>query len=204
MDKTKQFLITRFPGDYAVCGSPTMLWDWDKTIEGLMVSSFFRPWIEQKIAEHLASGKTIDNVSPQGKVISRYKLATEQDIIDLAASGMLEVARGNVSAKSARTKMAKQTTYHFSTKTPALEALKLPKQAKQILGFVWEYEKLSLSEQELGALLEAKKASGLITSVQPMLRVFGFYKKPFFENGCLKETAEEVEVADEGPEDPQR
>lgn len=192
--------IERFPDEHTVIGPPVMLRDIDWTVDALMASSFMKEWFRNRIIEHLEGGGTFECLSSTTqKPTSVYRLAKDEDIRELAASGQLEVAKGNQTAKSARQKAGNQLMFTIVPSSKKLDAKLegLTKQARQIIELLRAVGQSEMNEKEVEVSLDGK-----IKTKQPVMRVFGFYKKTFVEQGFITTSGgEQPEIDDEEEDD---
>lgn len=186
--RTEQVAVKRGSSNFTRVGPALIILPIEEAASKLARSAFMLPWIEQQIVEHLAGGGELRNVgdptaegwrgSPDG-VISRYSLATQQEIEGFVSSGGYTEAVGRkLSAKTAE----KSFTFDFKKNRTGL-----PKQAVVILSTLEKAangsSKLSVAAIEL-AVNDASVVEALNTK-QPPTRIWGFYRSRFKEEGFI-------------------
>lgn len=89
-------VIVRFFADSQarVCGRPIRLLDMEAAAEALALSAFMRPWLKNRIKEHILAGGTFENVDEATQLPRAvYQRASEDDISELAVKGELHAAQ---------------------------------------------------------------------------------------------------------------
>jgi hypothetical protein len=168
-----------------------------RAAEALAISGFARPWIVEKIREHLLSGGTFINkcssikddelaIVPNGEslsmqVRSEYRLATHDELIDYVDLEKLANVTGKkITARSQERKF--RLLYHEGPEL--IDAYyKLPRQARVILDLLNEAARETYTEAGIYLIL-SEHLEELKTRQDPE-RIYGFYKKRLTDEGHL-------------------
>lgn len=185
----EKVLVRRFKDEYTVMGPPRMVRPIEEVAEGLTRSEFMRPWLIERVIEHLRAGHELVNRSlATGNPKSIYKLCTQADLEELSAAGELEQAtttsrdladKKRSGAKISRASVVYRLPAVARTDKPSI--MKLQKQGRIILEIM--RERLGdgggiISAQELRVLLEANRER--IKTGQDVMKLFGFHASQFY------------------------
>jgi hypothetical protein len=184
-----------------VVGPSLIIADIGKIAESLAVSGFMRPWIVEQIKAHLLSGGEFlnkgqtkdddeDALVPNGEASivrprSEYRLATEGEVLDFVDHVQFANVTGHrVSAKAQERILILR--YHEGV--ALIQAYEnLPRQAKVILDILNESGREQLTEASIEVLLVENEER--LKTKQPAMRVWGFYRHRFIEEGHLEEAS---------------
>jgi hypothetical protein len=192
--------IQRWPGPLGpVVGPALIIRGLDEVAEGLYMSGFMKPWVVEKIKEHLLGGglftnkgaaKTEDEAAivSNGQAISmqvrsEYRMATEKEVLDYVDTAQFASTTGHRVSKHAQ---EKGYVLHYHEGPALIEAYdSLPRQAKVILDLLNETGRENFTEASIEMVL-TEKAELLKTKQEPM-KIFGFYRRRLIDDGHLEE-----------------
>lgn len=202
-DMSDKIRIQRWPGPMGpVVGPSLMILSMKRTVEALSVSGFMRPWIEEKIKEHLLNGgvflnrgaemaQTEEAIVPNGSAVSlrvrsEYRLATKDEVLNYVdTEAFANITGKNISRRS----QEKSYVLHYHEEPALIEAYdKLPRQAREILDILVETDRESFTEASIEVVL-TEQADRLATKQEPM-KIFAFYRARFISEGHLESTGE--------------
>jgi hypothetical protein len=181
---------------------PLQIFGLDHAAESLAVSAFMRPWVVEQIKTALEKGQIFEMRDPtSGESVITYKLATQEDMIEAATSGVKQSRVGDAPAKTRR---GDETVFRFSIPPAGKKRDKafedMPEGAKSMLEVIAACGREELNTSALEAVLEAGRDKLAFKGKTPLL--VRFKEALRYKDKPIAAFVEEVEeVATENEED---
>jgi hypothetical protein len=192
--------VQRYPSALGpVVGPALIISPLQKVAEALADSGFMRPWVVQKIREHLLSGGVLTNrgmdasdyepaIISNGQqlhmqVRSEYRMATVQETLDYVDNQEFANVTGKAVSKRSQDKKYFLRYHEGPALIGAYDAL--PRQARVILDILNEAGRESFTEASIEMVL-TENIERLKTKQEASV-LFGFYRKRLLEEGHLEE-----------------
>ena len=192
--------VQRWPGlQGPVVGPSLIIMGLTEVAEALAISGFMRPWIVERIKEHLRSGGEFTNrgattrddemaLASNGQALemrvkSEYRLASEAEVLNYVDTAQFANVTGHrVSARA----QERGFSLHYHEGAALIEAYdNLPRQAKVILDLLNDAGREQFTEASIEVVL-VEHASELKTRQEP-LKIFNFYRHRLVDEGHLEE-----------------
>lgn len=192
--------VQRWPSVHGpLLGPPVIILDLHKAAEALSFSGFMKPFIVEMIKQKLEAGEVFVNraqvlgddelpLVPNGHALalhtkSEYRIATQEEVLTYVDSQEYANVTGHAVSKRAQSKVY---VLHYHEGAKLIEAYeKLPRQAREVLDILNEASRDSFSEASIEVLL-GENVGRLKTRQEP-IRIFGFYRRDFIDQGHLEE-----------------
>jgi hypothetical protein len=189
--KKDKVLVRRWPDQYALLGSPSVVLDVEEAALSLAKSTWMHSWCAAKIKEALLDGVQFDysrstdtgmgwRGRPDG-IVAEYRLASDEEI-QAALDMVVATSNGSHVSKKAQEKGYELQYQVDSDRTAAYAAL--PFQAKVVLDILNENGS-TFTELRVQALM-VEHGARLNTKQEPY-KIFAFYRSRFLREEHLKE-----------------
>lgn len=188
-------IIRRYQDNYTLLGRDLILMPMDRALDSLLCSGFMREWLKERMMEHLERGGEFVCRAEAGTPKSVYKLASAEEIMDLAAKGKLDQARQDSGMRLPR-RSGKVYKFVLPSDERKLEKTlsQFRGQGRIMLELVAESGQSEFSVAALEALLEAGRERLKTKPERKLLELFRFHLSESYKKLGV------VEVEDHGRE----
>lgn len=195
----RQVIIHRFGDSVSRVppGRQLIVMDMSETVKNLAQSGFMLPWLSRKIQEHLEQGGVFENIDDNtGQPRSTYKIATEEELLDLAQRGLLFHAQNGASHEDRNGRRRARRGYYRLLKNTMDEYDwdliydDLPRQAKVMIDLLVASGRTEFTADAIEQVLKA--GGDKLKSKDPMKSFGTNFNAVFKTNGMM------VKLDDEG------
>lgn len=198
----KNVIVRRFADDFTLVGRDLIITPLDTAAEKLVVSSFMREWLKERIIEHLEKGGEFTCRSQKDEPKAIYKLATDAEIMELATQGKLDQASSSGGVKMPR-RSGKIYRFIFPPAGRKRDALLEPLrgQGRLIIDFVIESGETEFTVTALETLLETNRARLKTKPERKLLELFRFHMSESYKKMGIVEVVEPAREEEEEEEE---